>query len=103
MDKEGYLKNTFIIIDEHKYDDVYSGKIYQMRKNVPYYFKNVNPVKIEFLTSNYFETITTIITTEDDDGLLLNNINKTIAEYDSKECSLINEYEVSIIRKERKF
>ena len=103
IDKEGYLKNTFIIIDEHKYDDIYSGKIYQMRKNVPYYFKNVNPVKIEFLTSNYSETITTIITTEDDDGLLLNNINKTIAEYDSKECSLINEYEVSIIRKERKF
>ena len=103
IDRESYLINTFIIIQEHLNDEVYKGQIYQMRNNSPYYFKNINPVRIEFLSTDYSENVTTLITMEDEDGLLFDNVKKTVAEIESNNFPLINEYEVAIRKKERRF
>lgn len=100
------LWSTFIYIDKRIGKNSYIGRVYQMKNNKPYYMDKVNPVKMELTTTineNKMNAMITVLEGElEGQGLLLDNLNKTIYNGDDPKLQDIYEYEI-LLEKRKKY
>jgi len=99
IDKELILNNTFVLFNKLLSENLYLGEIYKMNFGEKIIFESVNPVIIEILSKNYNDVVRCIITTQDEDGLLYDVVNRIFEADGNDNCILANDYDIALIRR----
>lgn len=98
--KEIDLYNTYVWIDEKIDDKKYKGRVYQQYHGLSNFKNNINPVIIEILSDNINKSIEVTIVDEEEDGLYLDTIKRTIYNGQAMKLDDIYSYDLLLGRRE---